>query len=100
MWRISENSDSVKPLEIDEISSNSVVYVRRNFEEITKMDMDGNEIGKAWRYEENEIPKKDWETYKELLDNQQSIIETNQMLTDLELENIELRNKVDGIGGV
>lgn len=100
MWRISENSDSVKPLEIDEISSNSVVYVRRNFEEITKKDIDGNEIGKAWRYEENEIPKKDWETYKELLDNQQSIIETNQMLTDLELENIELRNKVDGIGGV
>lgn len=100
MWRISENSDSVKPLEIDEISSNSVVYVRRNFEEITKKDMDGNEIGTAWRYEENEIQKKDWETYKELLDNQQSIIETNQMLTDLELENIELRNKVDGIGGV
>ena len=100
MWRISENSDSVKPLEIDEISSNSVVYVRRNFEEITQKDMDGNEIGTAWRYEENAIQKKDWETYKELLDNQQSIIETNQMLTDLELENIELRNKVDGIGGV
>ena len=100
MWRISENSDSVKPLEIDEISSNSVIYVRRNFEEIAKTDVDGNEIGTAWRYEENEIPKKDWETYNELLDNQQSIIETNQMLTDLELENIELRNKVDGIGGV
>ena len=100
MWRISENSDSVKPLEIDEISSNSVVYVRRNFEEISKTDMNGNEIGKVWRYEENAIPKKDWETYKELLDNKKSIIETNQMLTDLELENIELRNKVDGIGGV
>lgn len=100
MWRLSENSDSIKPPEIDETSSNHVVYVRRNFEEIDRLDENGAKIGTAWRYEENEIPKKDWETYSELLENQQSIIETNQMLTDLELENIELKNRVDSIGGV
>lgn len=77
MWKIVENSTSEKPEAIDESSSNSIVYVRKDFKEIETED------STHWQYLENEIPKTDWETYKALLSTQESI-------TDIELALVEL----------
>ena len=77
MWKIVENSTSEKPEAIDESSSNSIVYVRKDFKEIEAED------STHWQYLENEIPKADWETYKTLLSTQESI-------TDIELALVEL----------
>ena len=83
MWKLAENSDNVKPLEIDETSSQSVVYVRKDFKEIPILDEEGQEIGSKWQYQENEVLKSDWETYKGLLETQSNI-------TDIELAIVEL----------
>ena len=83
MWKLAENSDNVKPLEIDETSSQSIVYVRKDFKEIPVLDEEGQEIGSKWQYQENEILKSDWETYKGLLETQSNI-------TDIELAIVEL----------
>jgi len=83
MWKLTENSSSEKPLEIDEISSQTVVYVRKEFKEIPVLDEEGQEIGSKWQYMENTIPKIDWETYKNLLDTQIDI-------TDIQLALVEL----------
>ena len=73
MWKTVENSIDEKPLAIDETSSQSKVYVRKDFEEIPNYNSDGEEIGTHWRYSENEINKEDWETYKTLLSTQDDI---------------------------
>ena len=83
MWKLTENSSSEKPLEIDETSSQSIVYVRKEFKEIPVLDEEGQEIGSKWQYMENTIPKTDWETYKNLLDTQADI-------TDIQLALVEL----------
>lgn len=83
MWKLAENSDNIKPLEIDETSSQSIVYVRKDFKEIPILDEEGQEIGSKWQYQENEILKSDWETYKGLLETQSNI-------TDIELAIVEL----------
>lgn len=83
MWKLTENSNSEKPLEIDEVSSQTVVYVRKDFKEIPILDEEGEEIGTKWQYMENTIPNTDWETYKKLLDTQVDI-------TDIQLALVEL----------
>lgn len=83
MWKLTENSSSEKPLEVDETSSQSIVYVRKEFKEIPVLDEEGQEIGSKWQYMENTIPKTDWETYKNLLDTQADI-------TDIQLALVEL----------
>ena len=83
MWKLTENSNSEKPLEIDEASSQTVVYVRKDFKEIPILDEEGEEIGTKWQYMENTIPNTDWETYKKLLDTQVDI-------TDIQLALVEL----------
>lgn len=83
MWKLTENSNNEKPLEIDEVSSQTVVYVRKDFKEIPILDEEGEEIGTKWQYMENTIPNTDWETYKKLLDTQVDI-------TDIQLALVEL----------
>ena len=83
MWKLTENSSSEKPLDVDETSSQSIVYVRKEFKEIPVLDEEGQEIGSKWQYMENTIPKTDWETYKNLLDTQADI-------TDIQLALVEL----------
>lgn len=83
MWKLTENSNSEKPLEIDETSSQSIVYVRKEFKEIPVLDEEGKKIGSKWQYMENTIPKTDWETYKNLLETQTNI-------TDIQLALVEL----------
>lgn len=88
MWRLVENSDAEKPLEVDETSSSHVVYVRRNFQEKVVLDEDGEYLKTVWQYMEKEIPKDQWESY-------QSILEAQQTITDLDLANLELQNEIE-----
>ena len=84
-WKIVENSNDIKPLEVDETSSNHVVYVRRNFELVDAND----ERPTHYRYEENEVPKENWETYKAVLNH-------DTQLTDAELAIVELYELIIG----
>lgn len=60
------NSDSQKPLEIDESSSKKYVYVRSNFE-LTETTDENGETSSHWEYDEEKIPKESWQTYKTLI---------------------------------
>ena len=44
MWKTVENSSSVKPDAIDTTSSQAVVYVRKDFEEVPNVDEEGNPV--------------------------------------------------------
>ena len=90
MWKQSEST--AKPLEVDETSSKSVVYVRRNITEVIVQDENSEDRRTVWKYEENKIPKSDWETYKAIMENQSET-------TDLELAVCELYEML-AFGGV
>lgn len=85
MWRLTQNSDSVKPLDVDTESSSKYVYVRKDFEEIPMLDQDGEQIGTHWQYMENKVPKDDWDVY-ELQMRNAADIEYLSMMTDVNLE--------------
>lgn len=93
MWKLVENSDSVKPAEIDRTSSDAVVYVRKDFVEVPNMDPEGGEgEGTHWKYLENEIAKEDWGSYEKAL-QAESKSEDNAadiayiaMMTDIDLD--------------
>ena len=85
MWRLSENSDSVKPIDVDKTSSSKVVYVRKDFEELPTLDMDGEQVGTHWRYMENAIPKESWDAYELQMKNMADI-EYLSMMTDVDME--------------
>lgn len=87
MWRQSEST--TKPLEIDETSSSKVVYIRRNISPTSMFDENGEETGTIYKYEENKIPKSDWETYKTVMENQSAT-------TDLELAVCDLYEMITG----
>ena len=93
MWKLVENSDSVKPAEIDRTSSDAVVYVRKDFVEVPNMDPEGGEgEGTPWRYLEHAIAQEDWESYEKAL-QAESKSEDNAadiayiaMMTDIDLD--------------
>lgn len=89
MWKQSESTE--RPLEIDETSSKKVVYVRRNIKEVTVQDEVSEETRTIYQYEENTIPKADWETYKTVMENQSAT-------TDLELAICDLYEMIAGGG--
>ena len=63
-YQYHEGSQTVKPLAIDTNSSKSVVYLRRNIEQITRTDeMSGEEIT-LWGYEEAQLTLPEYEVYK------------------------------------
>ena len=85
-WKISENSNNIKPAEIDTTSSRVYNYIRRNFVEVQSYDENGDEIGTHWRYEENKVRKEDWETYQQVAVNTSEIADIEDALCDLSKE--------------
>lgn len=83
MWKTVENSNNVRPNDIDEISSKDIVYVRKDFIEVPTYDEYGEQIGNHWQYIEDEIPKSDWETYKKVIENENAMIDTQLAICDL-----------------
>lgn len=89
MWKTVQSTE--KPLEIDENSSKTVVYVRKDIAESTTVNENGEEITAYYTYQENTIPKEDWDTYKAIMENQ-------KLTTDLELALCDIYETI--IGGV
>lgn len=54
-WQLVQGSQIDKPKEFDALSSNKVVYQRRNIKKVTIEDENGNI--ELWEYEERKIPK-------------------------------------------
>lgn len=93
MWRVVENSSSVKPEAIDRNLSERYVYVRKDFEEVQNLDQDGKPTGEThWRYLEQKIPVSDWEIYQTAIvadtksDENAMNIEYIAMMCDVDLD--------------
>lgn len=89
MWRKSQSLGSVMPAEIDAETSKSVVYIRRNFEQVEIEDDETGETRTAWEYDEAKIPQTDYPVYEELLEQaEQNAADIGYiaMMSDIELE--------------
>lgn len=64
VYKYHEGSQSTKPLSIDTNSSKTVVYLRRNVEQITKIDPMSEEEITLWSYEEAVLTLDEYEQYK------------------------------------
>ena len=93
-WILIEGMQAEKPQEVDKESSHTTVYLRRNIEQITKTDEDGNTY-KAWQYEERTMTKSDYAIYA-AEQNMNDLIEAEQEITDMDLRIMELENAQEG----
>lgn len=86
-WKLTEST--VKPLEIDEISSKNVIYFRRN------ISLDENDDGvKMYHYMEAKISKEYWNKNRNIIENELAVINIQQSITDLDLHNIEVEQAI------
>lgn len=69
MWKIAQGNK--KPSTIEMMENEDLVYVRKNIHLIKLEDVE------LYEYEENSMPKIDWETYKDILDNSNQIDRSN-----------------------
>ena len=78
-----ENSNNSKPLEIDETSSGTVTYVRKNFELIPAED----DRPEHWAYDEWAMSKEQYEVYETFraqIDEQaDALIELAEIITEV-----------------
>lgn len=75
MWRKSESK--IKPVLIDITSSQTVVYVRKNIEEVARDDET------LYVYDEQEVKKEDWDLYKTVLDNSSELADIEDALVEI-----------------
>ena len=83
-------TSKTKPDDIDMTSSKAGVYVRKDFEQVRQKI--GNKLVDLWQYEEMFIPKKIWEAFaanKKVLENTEAIVAAEQIITDMDLRQIE-----------
>lgn len=80
-WHWSESGD--KPDMLDTESSRDYVYIRKDFHEVPSYDMDGQEVGTFWRYQEKILPKAEWEIYKVAMENQSDVSDIQDALCEL-----------------
>lgn len=93
-FRTVEGFQTEKPLEIDEISSSTTVYIRKDITEVPNIDMDGKETGGThWRYEEAQLTKDEYKTYQEIVDitskkerSLKSLIDYVAIMADVDME--------------
>jgi len=75
MWIKSESK--IKPVLIDTTSSQTVVYVRKNIEEVIRDDET------LYVYDEQEVKKEDWDLYKTVLDNSSELADIEDALVEI-----------------
>lgn len=82
-----KSESSVKPLELDEVSSKKVVYIRKNISETIKNSEDDSSF-KMYTYEEAKLTKEEYEQYlkeltaSETLKEVEKIKEENNTLSE------------------
>ena len=73
-------SQSERPLEVDTISSKTVVYLRKNIERVEDEDPEGN-IRYSWEYDEAQLTPEQYSIY--LQENTLSKVEYLIMMDDV-----------------
>lgn len=79
MWYTTENSDNIKPSQLDTTSSERWNYVRKDFTLIPETE----ETPEHWKYMENKILKSDWELYMQVADHGIALDDVYAALTEL-----------------
>lgn len=95
-WRISECGGGDMPATIDDTSSPTTVYVRRNFKLVTKDRFDGEEGAEpdtAWQYEEIFVPREKWDNYKDILLQSVEVSNVQNAIEELSAMVAELYDK-------
>lgn len=82
-WKQGASSSVEKPLEFDDVSSSSTIYLRRNIEKVHHTDESNGAEYDLWEYEEQQIDKTDWSMYQEVIQAQTDITDANGGLLDL-----------------
>lgn len=75
-WKWAENDSPEKPAAIDDTSSPSSIFVRRNFIKIpAQVDPEDSEntIPEHWRFEQDIVNRDDWSSYYNTLINSANI---------------------------
>ena len=80
MWKHTENSNNIKPLDIEKGASPNIVYVRRNFVLIPAIEGEYQMRPEHWEYEENEIDIKAYEMYQDLQDLTNAVVELAELV--------------------
>lgn len=80
-FRHVEGTQTERPLEVDTVSSKSVIYIRRDIERVEKEDDQGN-VYEAWEYEEAQLSPEEYEWYKREIDSP-ALDMTMQQINDL-----------------
>ena len=57
-----EGSQENKPLEFDATTSDTVIYIRKNVERITKTDEMSGDTIQLWSYDEAEVPVNEFQS--------------------------------------
>ena len=79
-YKHTQGSQSERPLEIDTISSKSVVYLRKNIERVEHEDEQGN-VYELWEYDEAQLTSDEYSIF--LQEDIQSKVEYLIMMSDL-----------------
>lgn len=78
-YKHTEGSQIERPLEIDTVSSKSVIYLRKNIERVEKEDEQGNKY-EVWSYDEAKLTPEQYSLY--LQEDTQSKIEYLIMMSN------------------
>ena len=81
-WIKAETANDIKPEPIDDKSSKKVVFIRKDFQQAERTDIDGNTY-MIWTFLSKEIPKEDWELYKTALQNTSDINDLTDAVIEL-----------------
>lgn len=79
-YKHTEGSQIERPLEIDTVSSKSVIYLRKNIERVEDEDPEGN-IQYSWEYDEAKLTPEQYLIY--LQENTLSKVEYLIMMDDV-----------------
>ncbi|MDO4292152.1 MAG: hypothetical protein Q4C65_02865 [Eubacteriales bacterium] len=99
-WRKTEGTQAEKPKEIDTTASPFCVYLRKNIQQETKEQQDGDSIT-VWTYEEAALTLKEYAQYqKELADcnslSQQELVENNLVVMGAIADSFEQQITAEG----
>ena len=89
-FRTVESYSVERPLEIDEKSSSTVTYVRKNIREVANEDGEGTH----WRMDETILTKDEYEWYKREIESP-SLDAINQRLNDIEANQAMAEIQID-----
>lgn len=78
-----EGSQEEMPLAIDTESSKSIVYLRKNIQQIEKEDKQSGETVTLWSYDEAQLTQDEYALY--LGENNSAKIEYVAMISDIDL---------------